>query len=70
MSEPKLEKFRAFVLSHISKSKSGTRSTVGLVGKTAQKKTGVDLFTAEVELYSMRKEGLIYCTNGKWWLPR
>lgn len=64
------DKYRAFVLTHMGKSKSGTRSTVGLVGKTAQKKTGVDLFTAESVLSEMRKEGLLYCTNGKWWLPK
>lgn len=64
------DKFRSYVLSHIAKSKSGTRTTVGLVGKTAQKKTGVDLFSAESLLSQMRKDGLVYCTNGKWWLPK
>ena len=64
------EKYRAFVMSHMAKSKTGTRSTIGLVGKVAQKKTGTDLVAAESLLSEMRKEGLIYCTNGKWWLPK
>jgi hypothetical protein len=66
-----LEKFRAFALAKIAKTKNPLGSTtVGLVGKTAQKKMASDLFTLEALLTRLRKEGALYCTRGRWWVPK
>lgn len=63
-----LEKYRAFVRGKMASTKNPLGpTTVALVGKTAQKKTGFDLMTLEGLLTELRKEGAVYCTNGRWW---
>lgn len=43
--------------------------TAGLVGKTAQKRFGVDVFTLEQWLKRLRNDGVLAYTNGHWWVP-
>jgi hypothetical protein len=42
--------------------------TVGLVGKTPQKKFGADVFTLEKWLKQLRIDGVLAFTNGHWWV--
>lgn len=66
-----LEKFLSFALAKIAKTKNPLGSTtVGLVGKTAQKKMSSDLVTLESLLTQLRKQGALCCTRGRWWVPK
>jgi hypothetical protein len=64
-------RYRVFVLAQIGRTKNPLGpTTIALVGATAQKKVGLDLRRCEELLLQLRREGEVYCNNGRWWLQR